>query len=546
MLQTMLFDIVTNYSSQYVHFYILDFSSYNLRMFGKLPHCGEVITDENEEEIMRLFAMIRNMIEERRRLFADADVSSYDAYIEVADLPLIMLVIDNVSRIEEMKSRSDFLSDLEDIMTNGVGYGIKTIYTISQINACPPRLRRNSGNKLALRVRDRFVYSDILDHRCTYEPKDTPGRGICVIDNECYEFQTALAINISSEKGRSKMIRQRLEAIARKTENNVFAQRLDSLDDEHTYEDFCRNFETGRIPLGFHLESMQKVSIPLQQLYSASLYFGNKQCVSPVLINLAYSIHREQAEFLVIKKSKSSLIDTNNAFLTTVYSCNNAKVLSCTDDETNQLLDLLTQKVEERVLYRKAYCKDNDIADWRDPEAIRQWRKYVRSQCKPVFVLFESLMDTATEISVETAGRLSAFFECCIGYNIYFIACFYSDDDEKLHRAKYPNGEDNASEDETSPEYIRCKELRHIWDGLSHTYNPDDFALLFGGQFNKQQIVLLPAEWQNVKNPCSTKNIDKLLMHYHGNTYSLSMPCEKPLDTVVDSDELEIINNGGK
>lgn len=547
MLQTILFDLVMHYSSQKLQFYILDFSSRNLRLFGKVPHCGAAITDENEETIMQVLMLIRDVIEERRRLFAAADVSSYDAYLEITDLPLVLLVIDNVVRIEEMKSRSELYSMLEDFMSNGVGYGIKVIFTVSQINTCPMRLRRNAGSKIALRARDRYVYSDILDRRCTYEPVDTPGRGMCVIDDGCYEFQTALAANISSEKERSKVIRQDLDAIAQRVENNIVARRLEHLDEDQTYEDFCRYFEPGRIPLGFHLEDLQKVAIPLQQLNSMSLYFGNIQCVSPILSNLLYAIRREQAELILIKRSKNSMFDIGSSLLAEVTSGANTTILSCTHNGVQQMLDMLGAEVQKRKVNRNAYCEEHGISDWSDPEAVKQWRRFVRSRCAPIFVFFESLLDVAVQIDVKTAGILGAYFQQCLGYNIYFSASFYPDDVERMQRAKYPNGEENASEDEGSEEYIRRKELRHIWDGIRQTYNPDRFALLFGGQFDKQQVATLPAKWQSVKNPCSAKNIDKLLMYYHGNVYSLSMPCQKPLAAVEDSDEVDIIGNvGGK
>lgn len=545
MVQTILFDLVMNYSPQKFQFYILDFSSRNLCMFGKLPHCGAAITDENEESIMQVFSLIHDIIEERRRLFSAADVSSYDAYLEVADLPLVLLAIDNIVRIEEMKARSDLYSMLEDFMSNGVGYGIKVIFTVSQINACPTRLRRNSGNKIALRARDRYVYSDILDHRCTYEPVDTPGRGMCVIDDECYEFQTALAVNITSEKERSKVIRQHLDEIAQGSENKAVVRRLERLDEIQSYEGFCEFFEPERIPLGFHLEDMQKVAIPLQQLNSMSLYFGNKHGVSPVVSNLLYAIRREQAEIIIIKRSESSLFDVDGALFAEVDANETITVLPCTCDSVQQMLHTLEEAVQRRKQSRNAYCEEHDISLWNDPGAVKQWRRFIRSQHAPVFVFFESLLDAAVQIDVKTAGILGAYFQQCLGYNIYFSAAFYPDDTQRMDRAKYPNGEKNASEDENSDEYIRRKELRHIWDGIKQAYNPDRFVLFFGGQFDKQQLVMLPAKWQSIKNPCSMKNIDKLLMYYHADAYSLSMPCQKPLASDVYSDEADIISSGG-
>ncbi|MBQ6206522.1 MAG: type VII secretion protein EssC, partial [Oscillospiraceae bacterium] len=156
MLQTILYYVATHYSPEDVNFYILDFSSRNLGIFKGTPHCGAFLTDEHEDKIDSLFALIREIIDERRKLFAEAEVSSFEAYREeVAPLPLILFVIDNVSQFEELENGYQCNNTLGELMRGGVGYGIKTIFTISQINDCPLRLRREAGNKIALRARDR-------------------------------------------------------------------------------------------------------------------------------------------------------------------------------------------------------------------------------------------------------------------------------------------------------------------------------------------------------------------------------------------------------
>ena len=535
LLQTLLFDVVKNYSSNKVNFYVLDFSSRNLTLFRNLPHCGAVLTEEDEASIVQVFSMIQNIIDERKTLFAAAEVSSYDAYIEVEELPLILFVIDNINRLEEIKDRSDLLTSLENIMSNGTSYGIKVIFTVSQINTCPMKLRRNAGSKIALRARDRYVYSDILDCRCQYEPEDTPGRGMCLINDSCCEFQTALAIDSQSEKDRSKQIRQELKGIAENSKNQVSARSLEKADDTQNYDSFCSNFDLERLPIGYQADTLKKVALPLQQFNNMSLYFGNNLCVSPVIKNLIYASRREGASVVFVPRAENSkleAIQTTNQGLT-LFSCNQVGI--------QQMLNTLSATVSENKKHRIEYCSTHNIVDWREPEATKVWRRYVRGKTTPVVVIFESLLDIALNIDVATSGVLGKFFQACPEHNIYFCACHYSDDKERLQRAKYPLGEENASDDEESPEYVRCKELRHIWDGFKETFCSDKFSLLFGGQFHKQDLVNLPSRWQNVKNTCSPKNIDKLLMYYRGNVYSLVIPCEKEYTSEEELDEQDIV-----
>jgi hypothetical protein len=332
-----------------------------------------------------------------------------------------------------------------------------------------------------------------------------------------------------------------VKSISVRTENREPARRLDVLDETQSYEDFCKQFAPHRLPLGYHMEDMQKVAIPLQQLNSMSLYFGNKQGVAPMMRNLIFAMQREQAELILVKRDKDSLVDTDSAFLMHVNDMLEATVLPCSQDGIDRLYGRMSEAIRERKVHRNTCCQENGIGDWSDAEAVRQWRKYLRAKTKPLFVVFESLLDTVIQIDVSTAAKLESLFRFCQGYNIYFVAGFYADDDDRLQDARYPNGVDNALEDENSQEYIRRRELRIIWEKIQRGYNPDKFALLFGGRLDRQQVVSLPSKWQKVKNPSSLQNIDKCLMHYHGETYSLVMPCEKPDEAIGDIDELEII-----
>ena len=552
MLQTILYHVATNYSPDDVNFYILDFSSRNLGVFKNLPHCGAFLTDEDEDKLDRMFALIRELIDERRKLFAEAEVSSFEAYREIAPLPLILFIIDNVSFFEELEGSYQRNNVLGDLMRGGVGYGIKTIYTISQINDCPMRLRREAGNKIALRARDRYAYSDILDSRCLYEPVDTPGRGICVIEDSCYEFQTALANDAESEKQRMAQIRLDLEKVEnapshvkKLTEQPIKAKTGEPTADGG-YEAFCENFPTERIPLGYYDGNQErKVAVPLQQLHTASLYFGNSGGILPVVRNLLYAFRREKADVVIVRRAGQSVFTDTTEYLQEALSEDTVQVLDSTIPDIEGLTDRIYEVWQKNKAFCETYCQEHDLGDWKTPEAARQWRKYVRENSRPLMIVFESLYDTLLAMDTPTAAGLMACFPAVRGFNIYPWGLFYPDDAERVEQSLYPCGKTEEGLASESKEIVnRRVSMLQITGPLRQEFNPDQFALLFGGQFHKQNVIaegILPEVWASVRKPCSPETINRLLLHYHGKTQDLVMPCGDFMSITGDADEQEII-----
>ena len=543
MLQTILYYVATRYRPEDVSFYILDFSSRNLGVFRNLPHCGAFLTDQDEDKLDDMFSLIRNTIDERRKLFAEAEVSSFEAYREIAPLPLILFVIDNVSQFEEYEGGYQRNNTLGDLMRNGVGYGIKTIFTLSQINDCPMRLRREAGNKIALRARDRYAYSDILDCRCKYEPVDTPGRGICVIEDECFEFQTALAVETQSEKQRIGQIREELQAVVRHLGEERAIRKLITEAEQHNdgeYKEFCAEFSQERVPLGYTPGKSKNIAIPLQQIHCVSLYFGNSVGITPIMTNLFFAFHRENSEIFVVRRTASSIFpDKDDA----TAKANGVTLLDSSPEDVR----ILTERVYSVWLKNKAYCDEycrvHNIENQKEPEAVRQWRKFVRENSRPLMVVFESLYDTVLTLDAEGAADLTSFFPAILGMNIYFWGMFYPDDEERVKNALYPNGTSKEVLDTESKELTNWREIMtQITEPLQEEFNPEKLALLFGGQFHKQRVTMtLPDEWQAHRDPYSPEDLNQFLLLYHNKAQKLTMPCGNLTDLVGEADDQEII-----
>ena len=532
-IQTMLFDLVANNSPEELNFYILDFSSRNLSIYREVPHCGEVLTDESEEKIVQVFDIIENIIRDRRDKFAKANVSTIQAYRKIEKIPVVLLVIDNILGFDEFRDKSEYISKISDFMSNGVSYGVRVIFTINQINDCPSKPRRLSNSKYVLRARDRYVYSDILDCRCRYEPADILGRGICVLDGECYEFQAALPFDDVNEVDRMERIKEALKGIAQRDASLGAAKGLEVIDEEQEYEEFCTSFEYERIPLGYSLDN-KKVAIPLQQMYSCSLYFGNTRRTGQIFDNFIYAMKREEAEIILIPQKENSVWSGREDIRETVDDIYDLK-----EDGVKQLMDRLQQLVMSNKQYRNEYCEKEKITDWAQPENVNRWRKYVRQQTKPVVVFIESYIDFALNVDVENAAFLAQYFEMCVGFNVYFIAGFYSDDEEKRNQKMFPNGKADEEEQDEEKEHQRA-EIRQALAGLQESYNKDKFTLLFGGHYKSQNLVPLSAGYdKEMQN--DPKDDNKMLMYYRNTLYPMVMPLGELAAAPCDADEKPII-----
>lgn len=519
--QTFLYEIISNYSPERANFYILDFSSHNLSVFGGVPHCGGVLTDSNENDIGRLLVMMSGILASRKKMFSDAKVGSYDAYLSVQQIPLIILVIDNIGVMSQFKKGRDYLDQISDLMRNGDGYGIKIVATAGDINDFPYRMQRDFGVVLALKLKDRYAYSNALNARCTLELPDIKGRGICVYGERCLEYQIALIIENNNEIERIKYLLEEVKRIETLYSNSQTAQVFDIEDSTETYSDFCRKFASNRIPLGYCIEDHKKVAIPLQQLNHMSVYIGNNDQAELILQNILTGSIKNKMSIVFFKRQNGS----NLPKLQKEFEKNadlSIETFECNLESVKKLIDHLNALVVERTAIRKEYCEKEAIGDWKEKESIKKWRKDMRVRTEPVMIVIESMVDFQICLDAETCGILKTYMDLGIGYNIYYCALYYASDADVMERAR-----DQIDNMYTDKEEIdtRKRELRQVADTITNSFNPDKFVLLFGGQFDKQRIIRLPFKYSGMTSVLSRNDYDKFVMHYNEKLVEMRMPC---------------------
>lgn len=507
-LQSLLFFLAEQYSPEEVNFYTMDFSGKMLNLFGGLPHCGACLDEDSEIEIPRLFDMITKMVSDRKKLFSAAEVSNYDDYIVVRKIPLVLVVIDNINGLMELKNGDNYYRSLAVLMRDGVSYGIKFVVTAANPGDYNFRIRQSATDRLAFRLVDRYAFGGFLDCSCKYAPPKVKGRGLCLVKGEPLEFHAAMYGAGMEERKRITSLKEALKEISERCQGMKAAECLLRVREGETYEEFCRGIAPGRIPLGYLLTDVKKVSMPLCQLSSISLYFGNPAGRAPVLDNLLYASSREGADVLIVKKNYDSVLE-QGGLQNFDAACMN--VLEG-DSDGRQLYDLLFERIAYGNQIVTEFCQREQIPlekEKRSDKEADAVKKHLKAQMKPVFILLEDITGFCDMLSSEYMGKYGALFSNGKSYNLFFIGCYYPGE------AVIPASQNAHS-----------------------MFNEDKFILLFGGQYHRQKLVSLPRELVQEK---MLEKYHNFIMQYRSNSYLMSMPCGELREAERNEEEASIV-----
>ena len=190
LMSTIITSISLEHNPSEVNMYILDFGSESLKVFSSIPHVGDIATIEEPNKVMDTFDMIYDLIEERKKLFADYS-GSYLDYIKSSGnkLPLIVVFINNYEIFVENNNR---LSDeIMNLYRDSSKYGIMFVISVITPSAIRSRMAQYFENKICLELPDDNGYRDVLGSPRGLIPSKFYGRGITEVNEEFVEFQTA-------------------------------------------------------------------------------------------------------------------------------------------------------------------------------------------------------------------------------------------------------------------------------------------------------------------------------------------------------------------
>lgn len=506
MLHTILQYAMRHYTGRQIQFYILDPTGRSMEIYRKSPYCGAVIGEESMERLGIFTDLISDLIKERKRLFAELEVSSYEDACKKEQLPLILIVIDNLPGIKGTKAGEEYYYELAEHLKAGMIYGIRYIVTSDHLNEVTIRIKQELGDRLALHMKDKYEYGEALQCHCTFTPEEDPGRGMVNADGEAITFQAAMYLANEDNDTRNNWYKAGVEF--RKEACGLAAKRFPEIDEEEEYDTFSDRYPQGRLPLGYHLKNAQPIVLPLRQFSCLPVYFGNPKGIKKVLDNILYRSKREGMKRYIITKKTKSVLNTVCDDCTEVFSSEFQEIV--------KLVHALSKEIAPRTGFYKEFCAEHDL-DFREDESAREAHAYMAEKTQPILILFENFAEFYQEINRENKEERATFigfFEQVLKMasrdNLYVVGGF---------------GQGEA--------------IRLEGEALLDAFRKDGITLLFGGNYHRQGLVEeLPIDLCRVNKELP---YNRFMLQYRGNVYAMQMPCGSMKQTYKYEDDQAII-----
>lgn len=215
-LQTLVYSMVCEYgyTPEELNLYVMDFGGRNLGYLSDLPHTGGVVFADDENKLYELVSVLHGIIDERKRIFADNNCSTFTDYRTVSKkpLPAILVLIDNFASFHD--KYMDISDGFIDIISSGKTFGVYFVITGSTRNSIYYKVTEHISSYFTLKMNDPSNYLDIHNVRPPVTPDDISGRGITVVDKEIVEFQTAIVFDGETEADRITAISQKYCGLA--------------------------------------------------------------------------------------------------------------------------------------------------------------------------------------------------------------------------------------------------------------------------------------------------------------------------------------------
>ena len=246
LLSTMIYDLITTYTTNEVELYILDFGTEALRIYNGTPQVGDVVLINDSEKIGRFFDMIQEEIKARKTILQDYN-GDYELYLRTGKKPMPMLIVainnyDAFAEIYEDKYEDILLT----LSREATKCGIIFVVTVSQFNSMRYRLSQNFRQRIALQLNVDNDYYNIFEKVGKKRPSNIFGRGLVDINDEIYEFQTA---KVCKAEEYNSFIKEKIDKLKR--EIKYIANPIPALPEVVTINDLKKNInDLSNLPVG--------------------------------------------------------------------------------------------------------------------------------------------------------------------------------------------------------------------------------------------------------------------------------------------------------
>ena len=346
LLQTIVYELINNYTPNQVQLYIVDCGSMVLKLFEESVSVGGVVLSNEEEKCKNLFKLLNTFVKERKKILASRGVGNYLAYLEAGyrDMPLAVVVIDNMAAFKEyFPNQSD---ELNSLAREAQGVGISFIITAATTNALSYRTQANFGTKVALNCNDKSEYSALFGNS-KIVPDECPGRGLFMKDKRVLEFQAAIFGESEKEAERSQelkdfVIEKNKSAESEAIEIPMIPEKLYLNESIEKYPGLFR--KAGIIPCGMDYSSVEYMNIDIYSMGSLSL-MGDAESRNRFVMNFTKTI----AATAIFHNTEAIVIDDKNETLNFTNEFGYVKAYTNSSNDGIELIERFCEEVIERA-----------------------------------------------------------------------------------------------------------------------------------------------------------------------------------------------------
>ncbi len=266
LLATIIWSSMIEHTPEEVNYYIIDYGAETLRMFAKYPHVGEVMFQDNLENIPALLEMVLDEMDRRKELFADYN-GNYDSYIKESGnfLPRWVVTICAFDIFSENLPK--IVPFIEQMFRDAPKVGITFLVSTTGYQAVRAKIQGYFQYRIILHQSDESKYRTIVDAvPKKLIPANEFGRGLCIInkDEEWCEFQTAF---ITDREKINQLVRSNAENFS--TYYKVRAKSLPKIPDDISSNELGSYITTiDALPVGydFHEKNIKTFNIVKDKL----------------------------------------------------------------------------------------------------------------------------------------------------------------------------------------------------------------------------------------------------------------------------------------
>lgn len=319
-LSTMVYDLITTYTSEEVQLYLLDFGTETLKLYRESPQVGDVVFVNDKEKIDRLFNMLQEIMKERKEELLEYN-GDYDLYLKTSGkkMPMIIIVINNWDVFSESYG-TDYEDAFQTIERESTKCGIVFVVTASAYNSMRYRLTQNFKNKIALQLNDENDYYNIFDSVGKKRPSHIFGRGLLELkDKEIYEFQTA---KICEPEEYLPRIKEEIEKLKQKGYEK--APPIPVLPDKVTFREVKKHIDgISQIPLGIFEKNLKVANYDFKKNFATLITSKNMEDAIQFTVNIIEELKSiKNVETVIfdaergISSKRINLQDQYTAFIT--------------------------------------------------------------------------------------------------------------------------------------------------------------------------------------------------------------------------------------